>query len=267
MSINISDEVFENLPVDLQFAIISNKYNNDHELESEILRYIDPISFSSLKCENKKKCNLCNSIDVIRVSNNNNSWIYVCNTCFNTTIDESNDEEPDEKCKSSYRRIQYFNEYLDRHICCKPPSITDEELMHLKIMIKKAGIDDITSLRTDQLDKFLMRLGCSKSYHEKAYIYNRLAGIPHLELSPADREKINLMFHEIESVWNTIKVPNENSFINYSYLGRKIFELLELDNYFYLWKLSVSQENLIEYDKIWYQICKILQYEFISTNR
>jgi len=255
------------LPLWLRFELA---VNNDPsiDLEQELLRYKDMSLYATnykIK-KNKKRCDLCDSINLIQVENDDGAIAYMCSYCFHTTIDQSDtNESANIDQKSSYKRINYFNEYIDRFCAKKIPTISEQDLELLQITIKQSGIDDLSKITSEQLDKFLQRIGRSKHYYDKIYILNLLTNKSLPEITPSDREKMEIIFQEVESVWNDVKPTDSNSFINYPYLCKKIFELLEYDEYTKWWKMTTSYDNIIMYDKIWFKICKILKYEFIPT--
>lgn len=255
------------LPLWLRFELATG-YNPSINLEKELLRHHN-VSMYALKHKekNKKRCVLCGHKQLIQVENTDGGSAFMCGHCFHTIIDndDTNDLTNYYEQKSSYKRINYFNEYIDRFSARKVPTISEQDLELLQRTIKQAGVDDITKVTSEQLDKFLQKIGRSKHYYDKIYILNLLAGKSLPEITPSDREKMEIIFHEVESVWNDVKPVDSNSFINYPYLCKKIFELLEYDEYTKWWKMTTSYDNIIMYDKIWYKICKILKYEFIPT--
>jgi hypothetical protein len=55
------------------------------------------------------------------------------------------------------------------------------------------------------------------------------------------------------------------NFLSYGYTIRKCLELLELDEYTQYFPYLKSREKLICADKVWFQICKELKWQFIPS--
>ena len=59
--------------------------------------------------------------------------------------------------------------------------------------------------------------------------------------------------------------PEKKEFLSYSYVLHKFCELLELDDLLEFFPLLKSREKLKQQDKIWINICKELQWQYIPS--
>ena len=59
--------------------------------------------------------------------------------------------------------------------------------------------------------------------------------------------------------------PTRKNFLSYSYVLHKFCELLEYDHLLPYFTLLKSREKLQQQDKIWKDICKDLQWQYIPS--
>jgi hypothetical protein len=74
------------------------------------------------------------------------------------------------------------------------------------------------------------------------------------------------MFYKIQEPWEKFKHPKRKNFLSYSYVLRKICELLELDHLLDIFPLHKDIDKVIENDSLWQKICNYLNWQFIPSN-
>ena len=78
-------------------------------------------------------------------------------------------------------------------------------------------------------------------------------------------EKLRFMFKEIQNPFELHCPKNRKNFLSYSYVIHKFIQLLDMDEYLIHFPLLKSREKLYQQDKIWKNICKELNWEFINS--
>ena len=81
----------------------------------------------------------------------------------------------------------------------------------------------------------------------------------------ANREKLRIMFKQIQIPFEKYCPKSRINFLSYSYVLHKFCELLELDDFIKCFPLLKSREKLIIQDKIWEKICFDLRWEYIPS--
>jgi hypothetical protein len=78
-------------------------------------------------------------------------------------------------------------------------------------------------------------------------------------------EKLRFIFKEMQPSFEKHKPAGRHSLISYHYYMYKICELLELDEFLPCFNLLKTRDKLYDQDKIWKNICKDMQWQFIRT--
>ncbi len=89
--------------------------------------------------------------------------------------------------------------------------------------------------------------------------------MPAPKLPAALEARLKQMFAEIQAPFAKHCPPNRKKFLSYGFTLYKMCELLGEDQYLPYFPLLKSSEKLYAQDKIWKNICKELQWEFIPS--
>ena len=73
------------------------------------------------------------------------------------------------------------------------------------------------------------------------------------------------MFNQIQEPFDKHCPKNRKNFLSYSYTLHKFFQLLDKNEYLIYFPLLKSREKLFEQDEMWKNICKDLNWKFISS--
>lgn len=111
----------------------------------------------------------------------------------------------------------------------------------------------------------LKKLRLYKYYEHIPFITYKITGILPPIMSRKTEIKIRNMFKEIQEPFAKYCPKNRKNFLNYNYVLYKFCELLELDEFKKCFPLLKSREKLIEQDKIWENICKELDWQYIES--
>jgi len=213
------------------------------------------------------KCEYCKSSNIFSDS----SSVDVCGTCGHTVYllgDELSykDEQDIEKVVNySYKRDNHFNEWLLQFQAQETTSIPPEVIDQLRSEFKKQKIKNISDITHAKVRALLKKLRLNKYYEHVPYISNILNGMQPPKMSQGLEDRLRMMFREIQEPFNQHCPESRKNFLSYSYVLYKFCELLGEDDYLPCFPLLKSKEKLYQQDVIWKQICKELQWEFIST--
>ena len=165
----------------------------------------------------------------------------------------------------AYKRINHFNEWLSQFQAKESTDIPNEVYELLLQEIKKARIKNMAKITPTKIREFLKKLNMNKYYEHTAYIINRLNGETPPTMTRNTEEKLRIMFREIQYPFMKHCPRNRKNFLSYSYVLHKFVELLSLDEYKKCFPLLKSRNKLEEQDKIWCDICKELQWQYIPS--
>ena len=112
----------------------------------------------------------------------------------------------------------------------------------------------------------MKKLKKNKYYEHIPHIINKLNGIPPPVMSRETEEELRRMFKEIQVPFHKFCPERlRKNFLSYSYVLHKFVQLLELDEFLPCFMLLKSREKLHQQDKIWKDICKYLNWQFIPS--
>jgi len=211
-------------------------------------------------------CNNCKINKIVYISQGKN----ICPRCgeeSNILIESdkpSYKDPPREITYFSYKRINHFNEWLAQFQAKETTDIPSEIYEQIINEIKKERID-INNLKATKLRLILKKIGKNKFYEHIPHILTKLNGKTPPIMSTELEEELRRMFKEIQIPFHKFCPKNRKNFLSYSYVLHKFVELLGLDEYTECFILLKSREKLHQQDIIWRDICKYLNWEFISS--
>jgi len=212
-------------------------------------------------------CSLCKSSNVFTDTNSER----VCHDCGNSIIimvDELSykDEQNVEKVINySYDRNNHFNEWILQFQAQEKTNIPNEVIEKLRSEFKKQQVKNLKEITHAKVKALLKKLRLSKYYEHVPYISNILNGLKPPQMSQALEDRLRMMFKDVQEPFDKHCPKSRTNFLSYSYTLYKFCELLGEDEYLPCFPLLKSKEKLYQQDVIWKEICKELQWEFIST--
>lgn len=154
------------------------------------------------------------------------------------------------KLNSSYNRLNYFSNWLDRIQGIEKLDIRIDDIN--KIKEQKGSIKDI-----------IRKLGIKRLYGHHVKVMWYIKGIRPPIIS-------NIVVDEMKSMFNKIQEPfyifsnGRSNLMNYQYIIYKFFQILGLNEF--LDNISLPNvKSIIPYDEIWKDVCCHLGWGFIST--
>lgn len=257
------------------------KYNSLHKNDKNKqfigLKYViqnDPLTYLR-KIKEQSISNKCINCQSSKDIKHIQAGTYQCMRCMYITTYTSENIIVSEINKNttlkviSYQKANYFEVCMNKLRRFKEPKGIAEIIAIVRTHAKANCIKKFTSQIVRQI---LKANECSDYYKHIPFILCKLNNslIPK-DISTDDSNKLISMFHEVLNAWIELcdeKCYEKKSFFGYPYAIRKLLELLgNYDDYLPLIPLNNKTVNIYKNDRIWYQICERLRYEYIPTYR
>ena len=246
----------------------SNNISTKGQLLDDYLNIIDNTHESKKnKIIDENICSKCNN----KININYIEGISICIHCgeqYTILIDSDkpNYKEPTyESNYFAYKRINHFNEWLSQFQAKESTDISSEIIEKILLELKKERILNVANISNNKIREILKKLKLNKFYEHIPYIINKINGKPPPTITKEMEEKLRFMFKEIQTPFEKHCPKNRKNFLSYSYVIHKFIQLLEIDEYLVYFPLLKSREKLYQQDKIWKNICKELNWEFINS--
>ena len=165
----------------------------------------------------------------------------------------------------TYKRKNHFKEWLTQ-LQAKESTIIPEEILELiYIELKKERIIDTSNITHTKIRQYLKKLRLNKYYEHIPNIINRITNKKGLVITYELENKLMQMFDMIQSPFEKYCPSTRKNFLSYSFTLHKFCQLLNRNDLLIYFPLLKSREKLFEQDKIWKNICKELEWKYIST--
>ena len=237
------------------------KNNNRANLFEKYCQRIDGIRINH--DDGSKRIKYCNECNIEKILDTGES-AYVCPCCGDSEVIIL-DEDKMIKDYSPYRRLNHFREWLNQFQAKQSPDIPELVFIDIVKELNKNRVIDLATLNKKTMKVIFKKLRYNIYYEHVAYIINKLNNLPPPKIT-RDMEKLFIsMFFKIQEPWELYKQPERKNFLSYSYVLNKFCELLELDHLLECFPLHKDPDKIIENDIIWENICKHLNWEYISS--
>lgn len=251
------------------FVSMEEKSNRANLLDS-YTKIMNPNNYKPSRKSKKIEIDICRLCDVEMILIQSEGLV-VCPQCGreeHILIDSdkpSYKDPPPEAGEFTYKRINRFDEWLTQYQAKETTEIPQEVLDSILLEMKKEGLTNLCKLTVQKVRGYLKKLGLNKYYEHVSHIIYCLNGLPTPKLLPETEEKLRSMFKQIQDIFDTVCPNDRTNFLSYSYLLRKLFELLGEDEHKKYFRLHKSREKIYQHDKVWQKICKILGWQYIRT--
>jgi hypothetical protein len=246
---------------------ISNKSKKGKLLDDYLSIIDNTYEYKNVTIIPENICEKCNTELII----NYIEGISICTKCGeqnNVLIDSEkpNYKEPTHESNYfAYKRINHFNEWLSQFQAKESTDIPGIIIEKIMLELKKERIVNVANISNNKIREILKKLKLNKFYEHIPYIINKINGKPPPNISKQIEEKLRYMFKEIQNPFQNHCPKNRKNFLSYSYVIHKFIQLLGIDEYLIYFPLLKSREKLYQQDKIWKNICKDLNWEFINS--
>lgn len=221
------------------------------------------------KCNNNF-CKSCNSYS--RTIDTKNATI-ICDDCgccdvYTQTIDcndWSNYDSYEYVQIFTYKRKNHFKEWLTQLQAKESTNIPEEVLNKVYLELKKERITEIKEITYNRIRQYLKKLRLNKYYEHIPHIIKIITKQKGLIIDEELEKKLMNLFDEIQGPFEKYCPKNRKNFLSYSFTLYKFCQLLNRNDLLIYFPLLKSREKLFEQEKIWKNICKELNWEYIST--
>lgn len=244
--------------------------SNRSKLLDNYIKIVDPSKYKPVLYTNNKHIDSCKKCD-IEMDLVQSEGNLVCSNCGREEyilIDSdkpSYKDPPPEAGEFTYKRINRFDEWITQYQAKETTEIPQEVIDKILLEIKKENIQDISTLSTTRVRGYLKKLKLNKYYEHIPHIIYCINGISTPKLSLEIEEKLRYMFRQIQDIFDSVCPSDRTNFLSYSYLLRKLLELLGEDEHKKFFRLHKSREKIYQHDKVWQKICKKLGWQYIRT--
>jgi len=239
------------------------------ELYQKFMSQVNPHFNIKISSEtNTYKCDICNSTST---SMNVYECIISCNTCGNMkyveidTDKRSYKDPPPEMTYFAYKRINHFREWIAQFQAKETTDIPDIVYTTIIMEIKKNRLNDMEQLKPSNVRSYLKKHKLNKYYEHIPHIIYKLNGMKPPVIPKEIEEKLCALFKDIQVPFAKVKPANRKNFLSYAFVIYKFCQLLELDDLAKNFILLKNREKLNQQEKIWKDICKELNWEYIPT--
>lgn len=178
------------------------------------------------------------------------------------------------KAQYTYERKSHFKEELEQCQGKEANVIPSKILDAVLLQCMKDKVYTMQDFKKKDMRAILKRVGLSAYYKHSVKIIQLLGGNTGLDLSKYEKvlyhmfQLIQVPFDENKHLLDLcrLKAVRQN-FLNFRYTMRKFLEILKFDNevlndYF---PYSKNKKTLKTYDRVWENICRKFQWDFISS--
>lgn len=165
-----------------------------------------------------------------------------------------------------YKRTNHFIDHLKR--------VQAKETANIKPCVMEAVVGELAKERlepgdpritTNKIRDVLKKLKLQKYYNHVFAITSTLSGKAAPTLTPAQEEKLLSMFRMIQEPFDRVCPPSRTNMISYSYINRKLVEILGWDELIDYFPSLKSRIKVYAQDKIWREICRETGLPFYRT--
>lgn len=165
----------------------------------------------------------------------------------------------------TYKRKNHFREWLTQ-LQAKESTVIPKEILELiYIELKKERISQTEDITPIKIRQYLKKLRLNKYYEHIPNIIKCITNQKGLVIDNELELKLMSMFDMIQEPFSKHCPPNRKNFLSYSFTLHKFCQLLNRNDLLIYFPLLKSREKLFEQDKIWKNICKELNWKYIST--
>lgn len=201
------------------------------------------------------KCKNCGAFD----STIKNEGFHLCSKCGitqdNVIFETMTFKDKEHTCtieSIDYQRINYFKENLfqiqGKELKEIPQVLIDEIINELS----KERFTDLSKLNLEKVKLILKKINRSTWYEHSSMIMSKITGQQAIKIPIDIQEKMFYMFNIVETYFKKYKFRPH--FFSYPYIIHKLFELLELKEYYDYFPYLRDRNKLHEQDVMWSKI-------------
>lgn len=246
--------------IDLKnFSKRQTTVNPKSELFEKYSQHIDGVRMKREDGKNRiKKCTECGIEKLIDYG----ASCYICPECGDSEEIIFNEEITD---YSPYKRENRFKECINLFQAKQSPDIPESVFIEIKTEIEKENVMSKSDVNYELVRRVLKKISYNKLYDYIPYIITKITGIPAPKINQEIEKEFINMFRLIQEPWELYKQDNRKNFLPYSYVLHKFCLIKGLDNLLPSFRLLKSPRNLKDHERVWKNICKHLNWQFIPS--
>jgi len=267
--------------------IENNSTNLARESDTGILKYvkIDGITNKGTKYKdylqtcfnvpNEQNSNFLNYCKECKSQNriiDTREAIITCSDCGvcekhadNNQIDWSRTDSTEFIQVFTYKRKNHFKEWLTQ-LQAKESTVIPPDILELIYgELKKDRITNTNDITSVKIRQYLKKLRLNKYYEHIPNIIKCITNQKGLSINDEIEAKLMSMFDTIQAPFAKHCPSNRKNFLSYSFTLHKFCQLLNRNDLLIYFPLLKSREKLFEQEKIWKNICKEIEWKYIST--
>jgi hypothetical protein len=188
--------------------------------------------------------------------------MYTCTDCGNVYdhLCMSNDltykqmGEIDFRSKFVYEKKTYLTDWLNKFQAKDGITISDQVLDIIKKELKKERITEYSNVKETKIREILKKLKLKEYYDCTINIVNKLSGRPPFIITDEIKNKIHIMFEQIQIPHEIFKPEARKNFISYPYFIKKFFMILGLFEIAEFYQYPKSHEKVQQLDETFIKI-------------
>lgn len=214
-------------------------------------------------------CSVCGAVGTtVVITNEALALCTNCDACEQVVVETERPPSKDTVKDSTafcYKRLNHFNEWLSQIQGKQQTHIPDDVYDAILLELKKRKITNLSELTASQVKGVLKKLKLNKYYEHVAFVLNKLNGGQVKVLHPELENKLRTLFLMTQGPFLKWCPNGRKNYLSYSFVMRKLIELLGEDEYLDCCPLLKSIDKLRVQEEVWANICKDLGWQFIPS--
>jgi hypothetical protein len=227
--------------------------------------------------DNVTRCPVCQR----EMSHNTTEALIICESCgvaeeYNgvnsektNTKEQTAQSSQSDKPANPYKNMGHLNERLSKKQSKQPTNIPQEHYDAIKEMVARRGLPmDKLEMYPDQMRKILQQLGMNRYYDYIPHIVSRITGRPALIFTPTQERAVKTLFAKVQEPIRAAIAAHpvkRKSFLSYSFVVRKICEILGYTEHMHQYQFLKNVEKLRYSDSVWKSATEACDLPFIPS--
>ena len=215
--------------------------------------------------ESRDMCKRCN----VPMHLHTTISMMVCTKCGETApfLDAtasllSYSDDSYEYCSFSYKRINHFSEWIASMQAKESTEIPQSVLDMIMQRLKDERVDSVENVTVQKIREILKKFKLRKYYEHTQLIHHKITDKPPPRLTPAQEEKIKLLFMAASSAFSRVCPPDRRNFISYSFIIQRLCKLLGYNEFVGNFPNLKGRQKVEKQNALWQNICSALDWPY-----
>lgn len=193
---------------------------------------------------------------------------YVCRYCgvfcgqiidYKPNFDVNSSNTPTVVKKVSYKRINYFIEWLNQIQGKEKTDIPSSIIDQVNEELVKQRVSNLANIKPSNIRAILKKTNNSKYYEHIPSIIHRINKLPPLTIPSPIEKRLKFMFKKIQEPWENNKPADRTNFFSYPYTLHKFCQILDLNEYLCYFPLLIDRNKIRKHEITWKKIMNELK--------